>query len=133
MKIEHFAINVSNPIEMAQWYVNHLGLKIVLQKDTSPFMTFLADDSGRVMIEIYNNKDVEVPDYKNLNPLVIHLAFVTKNAEEDKNKLLKAGATLCSDNILEDGSHLVMLQDPWGLAIQLCKRATPLLLEKEIL
>jgi hypothetical protein len=28
---------------------------------------------------------------------------------------------------LKDGSHLVMMRDPWGLAIQLCKRGQPML------
>lgn len=132
MKIEHFAINVAEPVKMAQWYVNHLGLKVVVQKASSPFMTFLADESGRVMIEIYNNPTVAVPDYKNTDPLLVHLAFVSENAEEDKNRLIEAGASLCSDKILQDGSHMVMLQDPWGFAIQLCKRAKPLLSEKEL-
>jgi len=27
----------------------------------------------------------------------------------------------------DDGTRLIMLRDPWGLALQLCKRATPLL------
>ena len=25
-----------------------------------------------------------------------------------------------------DGGHLIMLRDPWSLALQLCKRAAPL-------
>ncbi|MDB5264352.1 MAG: ribosomal protein, partial [Adhaeribacter sp.] len=53
MKLEHFALNVENPIAMAAWYVNNLGLRVVRQTTAAPFTTFLADDSGRIMIEIY--------------------------------------------------------------------------------
>ena len=28
---------------------------------------------------------------------------------------------------LDDGSLLIMMRDPWGLALQLCRRAKPLL------
>jgi glyoxylase I family protein len=29
MKIEHFAINVADPIAMADWYVSNMGMTIV--------------------------------------------------------------------------------------------------------
>ena len=127
MKFEHFAINVEDPLEMAEWYVKHLGLKVVRTMKTSPFMTFLADDSGTIMLEIYNNPKGQILDFKSLHPLSVHLALVSSDPAEDKNRLLQQGATLLSDDILDDGSHLVMLRDPWGLAIQFCKRATPML------
>ena len=132
MKLEHFALNVEAPVEMAGWYVEHLGLSIVRQLKDAPFTTFLADDSGRIMVEIYLNPADEVPAYRNMNPLLVHLAFVSDNPEADKERLLKAGASFASEQHLEDGSHLVMLRDPWGLALQLCKRGTPMLLDKEI-
>jgi glyoxylase I family protein len=131
MKIEHFAINVENPLEMADWYVDHLGMKIVRQDKTEPYMTFLADDSGRAMIEVYRNPDDQVPDYKNMNPLILHLAFVSDDPGKDRRRMEKAGARLVSDETIDDGSHIVMMRDPWGLAIQFCKRSHPMLTENE--
>lgn len=128
MKIEHFAINVRNPVDMTDWYVKHLGLKVVKQEKEAPHTAFLADDGGRVMLEIYINPPDEVPDYERMNPLIVHLAFVSENPSEDKKRLLEAGASLISDDQLADGSHLVMLRDPWGLPLQLCKRAVPMLI-----
>lgn len=127
MKIEHFAINVSNPVEMTVWYVEHIGLKVVKQEKEAPYTAFLADDGGRVMLEIYKNPPDDVPDYESMDPLIVHLALVSENPEKDKKRLLKAGASLVSDDMLEDGSHLVMLRDPWGLPLQLCKRAVSML------
>ena len=38
-----------------------------------------------------------------------------------------AGAVVVDEVRLDDGSHLIMMRDPWGLALQLCKRGTTLL------
>ena len=127
MKIEHFALNVEAPTAMAKWYTKHLNLKIIKQQEKPPFTTFLTDESERVMIEIYNNPADEIPPYRKMNPLILHLAFASESPELDKNKLLEAGATLESEDYLDDGSHLVMMRDPWGLSIQLCKRGIPML------
>lgn len=124
-------MNVENPPAMAAWYAWHLGMQVVRQMPEAPFTTFLADESGRIMVEIYRNPADEVPDYRRMNPLLVHLAFVSERPAEDKERLLQAGASLETEQHLEDGSHLVMLRDPWGLALQLCKRAVPMLLKEE--
>jgi catechol-2,3-dioxygenase len=127
MKLEHFALNVEEPVAMADWYKEHLGLQIVRQMEESPFTTFLRDDSNTILIEIYKNAAAEVPNYKDMNPLLVHLAFVSEDPTEEKNRLIKAGATAVSDHQLNDGSHLVMMRDPWGLAIQFCKRGNAMI------
>lgn len=130
MKIEHFAINVENPVQMAVWYQKNLGMKIVRKQQEPPFAAFIADSEGRVMLEIYKNPADEVPDYRNMDPLIVHLAFVSDDPERDKIRLIEAGATLVTDDHFDDGSHLVMLRDPWGFAIQLCKRGVQMLAKK---
>ena len=127
MKIEHFAFNVSAPIEIAAWYVANLGMTVTLKLDEAPHTHFLTDSSGSVMIEIYNNPVNEVPDYANMDPLIIHLAFVSEDPLADQIKLIAAGATFYIETHFADGSYLVMLRDPWGLPIQLCKRGVSLL------
>lgn len=131
MKLEHFALNVEEPVAMVSWYVAHLGLQVVRQMQEAPYTSFMADDSGRIMIEIYRNPADEVPLYREMNPLLVHLAFVSENPDQDSQRIQQAGATLVSDQKLEDGSHLVMLRDPWGLALQLCKRGVPMLKASE--
>lgn len=131
MKLEHFALNVAKPLEMAAWYETNLGMTIVKKQTEAPYTHFIADQSGRIMIEIYCNPANEVPNYSTMNPLLVHLAFVSANPNSDKDRLVTAGATLVSDTVFEDGTQLIMLRDPWGLAIQLCKRAVSMLCEKE--
>lgn len=127
MKIEHFAVNVADPVAMAAWYVKNMGMTIARKTEGGPNTHFLADESSQVMIEIYNNPPDEVPPYAGMNPLLLHLAFVCKNPEGKRIELESAGATFVDEVHIKDGSHLVMMRDPWGLAIQLCKRGVPML------
>ena len=122
MLFEHYALNVLDPKAMADWYVAHLGLEVVRQQKEAPFMTFLADESHRVVMELYHRPDAEMTDFKEKHPLTFHMAFISQNAEEDKRRLLAQGASYWDEVKKEDGSHLVMLRDPWGIPLQLCQR-----------
>lgn len=127
LNVEHIACNVFEPIAMAAWYVEHLGMRIVRRLPTAPHIHFLADANGRVVIEIYSNAADPIPDYASMHPLRFHLAFATNDPDADRAALVAAGATFVDEQTQADGSRLVMLRDPWGLAVQLCKRTTPLL------
>ncbi|MCX6367943.1 MAG: VOC family protein [Armatimonadetes bacterium] len=127
MRIEHFALNVAEPVAMAAWYVEHLGFRVVRHVDNTTQTHFLADESGQSVLEIYCNPPDQVPDYASLDPLIVHIALVSENPDTDRARLEAAGATYASEVRLPDGSQLTMLRDPWGLALQLCKRGTPLL------
>ncbi len=127
MNIEHFAFQASEPVAMAAWYVAHLGLRIVRQSGPPTHTHFLADSAGRVVVEIYRNDAAPVPDYPNVDPLVIHLAFVSAAPAADAERLVAAGATVQSGlTTTAAGDRLVMLRDPWGFPVQLCQRANPL-------
>ena len=93
--------------------------------DTPPFTRFLADETGRVIVELYTNSSAEIPDYANLHPLVFHLAVVATDAAATRSRLEDAGAAFVAEDHLADGSHLVMMRDPWRLPLQLCQRAMP--------
>jgi glyoxylase I family protein len=127
LNLEHIACNVSEPVAMAAWYVAHLGMRVVRRIQTAPHIHFLADASGRVAIEIYNNAADPIPDYASLHPLRFHVAFSTDDPDAVRAALVGAGATFVDEQTQADGSRLLMLRDPWGLPLQLCKRSTPLL------
>jgi glyoxylase I family protein len=127
LRLEHIALNVADPIAVAAWYVANLGMRVVRKVDVSPHMHFLADSSGRTVIELYGNPAARVPDYAAMNPLELHVAFVTDNPDDDRDALVRAGATAVDEQRLGDSTRLLMLRDPWGLALQLCQRGTPLL------
>ena len=128
MRIEHFAYMVADPPKVADWYVKNLGWQIRLREDKSPHARFIADSSGQVMVEIYNNPAAVVPDYRSMNPLLLHIGMTCgPDLDEVRDRLLAAGATDAGGIIVTPrGDRLAMLRDPWGLAIQLCHRSTPI-------
>jgi catechol 2,3-dioxygenase-like lactoylglutathione lyase family enzyme len=127
LRIEHVALNVSDAVAMAAWYVEHLGMRVVRKIDTAPHIHFLADASSTVVMEIYSNPVDPFPAYATMHPLRLHVAFAADDPDAAKTALLAAGATFVDEQRLPDGSHLMMLRDPWGLALQLAKRTQPLL------
>lgn len=127
MIFEHFALNVNNPIEIANWYSNNLEMIIVRKIEEAPFTHFLADKTGRVVFEVYKNPKAKIIDLKSKHSLEFHVAFMVKNAEEIKNKLINAGAIFEEDLFLNDNSHLVMLRDPFGMPLQICERSLPMM------
>jgi len=126
MEFEHYGINVPDAAAMAQWYVEHCGMRVLRALAEPPHTHFLADATGRPVMEIYTNLDAPVPNFAEVPPLCFHCAFEADDPAADKKRLLAAGAKLLQDQVLEDGSHIVALRDPWGVPLQLCRRATRL-------
>lgn len=128
MKVEHFALQVPDPVAMADWYVKNLGCSVARAGGEPSHARFLKDGAGSVMLEIYRNPRVPVPDYRALDPLLLHLAFLSDNPVADKQRLVKAGAEVTEDvTMTPSGDQLVMLRDPWSVALQLVKRASPMI------
>ena len=127
LNLEHIACNVADPAAMAAWYVTHLGMRVARHVGGPSDTHFLGDAAGRAVIEIYNNAADPIPDYAAMNPLRFHIAFAAADPDAAREELLAAGATFVDERTMPDGSRLLMLRDPWGLALQLCKRPAPLL------
>jgi catechol 2,3-dioxygenase-like lactoylglutathione lyase family enzyme len=126
MKLEHVAFNMADPLAAADWYCRHCGLRIV-RHIPEPSQTHFLADSDSTVLEIYCNPPDQVPDYRHMNPLLFHLALTSVDPAADSKRLIAAGATFVEEVHLPDGSHLLMLRDPWGVALQLCKRAKKLI------
>ncbi|MDR2673686.1 MAG: VOC family protein [Opitutaceae bacterium] len=124
MKFEHFAINLADVRTAVKWYVDNLGLAVGRSSDKGALAHFLADSSGRVFLELYSNPAAPVPAYATMDPLVFHIAFVSTDTAADRSRLEKAGATFVSADELPDGTRLLMMRDPWGVALQFCNRAS---------
>jgi predicted enzyme related to lactoylglutathione lyase len=128
IQVEHVAWQVQDPTAVAKWYGEQFGFRVLRSMDKSPFTHFLVDAGGRVVVEIYNNPLAPVPDYPATHPLHLHLAFAVDQPEATRDHLLTAGASIAENMIITPtGDKLIMLRDPWGFPIQLCKRARPML------
>lgn len=122
MKFEHFALNVPDVRAQVSWWVANLGLKVSRSRADEPYTHFLADETGRTFIELYSNLAAPMPDYRAMPPLVLHVAFVSASVAADRVRLEKAGASFVSAETTPDGSQLLMMRDPWGVALQFCQR-----------
>ena len=125
MRFEHFALNVPDVRAMSRWYVDHVGFKILRQREDVPYTHFLGDETGRVVVELYSNPKVAIPNYPDIHPLNLHFAVYTLDAKAERQRLEKAGASTFLEDALPDGTLLVMMRDPWGVPLQLCQRANP--------
>lgn len=125
MNLEHFALQVPDPIAMADWYVKNLGCAVARSGGEPSHGRFLS--VGGVLFEIYRNPAASVPHYEQVDPLHLHLAFNSADLKADRDRLVKAGARVINDiSTTPDGDEIMMLRDPWNVPIQFVKRAKPM-------
>ncbi len=118
---EHTALNVPEIDAAGQWYCRNLNMKVLR---SGPSVRYLADTTGRLIFELYTNPKVEIPDYSQVHPMTMHLAFCVSDVQGAIEKLTAAGATIVSDyETAPSGDEMAMLRDPWGIPLQLMKRA----------
>ena len=124
MKIEHIAFNVKEPVGMARWYCENLGMVVIREGPPPANARYVADSTGNTVLELYTNPPDAVPDYASIDPMVLHIAFCADDVAATRQRLMAAGATPVGEvTRSENGDVLAMLRDPWGLAVQLAKRA----------
>jgi glyoxylase I family protein len=124
MDIEHVAFQVSDPVAAAEWYVRHLGMKIVYAGGPPGHGRFVSDGSDHVMVELYNNPAAPVPDYRLMDPVLLHLALEADDVPATRARLIDAGATPEGDIVHgPTGDVIAVVRDPWGFPLQLCHRA----------
>ena len=128
IRLEHVALNVADPVKMAQWYVENLDMRVRRAGPPPVNMRFIADHAGNMMLELYHNPPEAVPDYASMDPLLLHVAFLVDDVDAIRDRLIAAGATSAAEvTVTPAGDRLAMLRDPWGLAIQFVDRADPML------
>ncbi len=126
MKLEHVAINVPEPHALAEWFSTHLGMRIVLSQENPPYMHFVADENGS-MLELYSNPAAPMPDYANMHPINLHIAFASDAIEQDRARLIEAGAIAVGEiSTSPAGDQLAFFRTPWQVPFQLVQRRRPL-------
>lgn len=121
----HTGLNVHNMDAVSDWYVRNLNLTVA--RRVEGVMTFLADPTGRVIIEFYANGTAPVLKFPETHSLTLHLAFLVKDPKGTAERLVAAGATVAEEyKITPAGDSMVMLQDPFGISVQIIRRADPM-------
>ncbi len=121
---EHMAINVPDRDRAERWYTEQLGLSVVRSVPGS--MCFLADPTGRVVLELYSNPAHPVMSFGQLHPLTFHVAFLVDDVAGEAERLVGAGASVVDPIKTVNGDTMVMLRDPFGMGLQLMKRGQPM-------
>ena len=112
---------------MAHWWAEHLGLKIIREDDTPPYITFLADEDNGTVIELYANPNGEIVDFGQYSIFTFHIAFAVDDISAECARLVEAGAAPLGDIItMPNGDLLGFVRDPWGIVIQFLQRVQPL-------
>ena len=121
---EHLAINVADKDAAERWYVENLNLRVA--RSVPGVMCFLADVTGRVVLELYAKDAVDRLDFANQHCLTFHLAFTVNDIKSAARSLIEAGAQNADDYRIAGEDELMMLRDPFGVCIQLVHRKQPL-------
>jgi catechol 2,3-dioxygenase-like lactoylglutathione lyase family enzyme len=112
---------------MAAWYGRHLGMRVVREFGPPTNTRFIADSAGMTILELYHQSKAPIPDYAAMDPFVFHIAFSAQDVAGERHRLLAAGATSIGEVTTADtGDVMTFLRDPWGVTIQLVKRAKPM-------
>ena len=124
MKIEHIGFGVSNPIQMGNWYKEHLGFRVLKTAgDDADGVVFLIDSKDKTILEIGRLPDEPIMDFDSIKPIQLHIAIECENPKEEAERLLAAGAKFvgeCPRNSYP--GERVFIRDPWGMGIQLVSR-----------
>ncbi len=118
MKLEHVAIDVPDAEALIAWWCENLGFR-----RSAPKSAFIIDDSGTMGLEFYRTGETPAaPEYGAMNAMTLHVAFLSEDVKADAERLVAAGAKLEKLSLDNPAFHMAILRDPWGVAIQLCKR-----------
>jgi glyoxylase I family protein len=128
LRFEHIAHNVKDSRAVEKWYVDNYGMIVVRESGGPNYGCFLSDSAKNVMLELYQNDQVPVIDFSNVDFYSLHLASMSGDLAATKDKFVKAGAAVAQDiNKTPAGDEILVLRDPWGFPLQFVKRAVPML------
>lgn len=123
MVLEHVAVDVADPAAFKDWWIRNLGMRPSAVGDG-----FLTDDSGTFTLEIYRTGNTpSAPDYRSMDTMTFHIAFLSDDVDADVERLVAAGAEKV-ELVHKPGFDMAIVRDPQGIAVQLVKRANPIAL-----
>jgi glyoxylase I family protein len=123
MKVEHIGLCIEHPISVAEWWVAHLGFKLIRRFGTDEDgAAFIASEDGTV-IEFARLEEVPSLDPHRLEFIQLHFALECRDAMDEAQRLEKEGATLIGESPRNAyRNEKVIIRDPWGNCIQLINR-----------
>ena len=121
--IEHTGISAENPEELARWYVEKLGMRLV--GDNKKGTLFLAAPNA-AMIEIYPARQKGQSGFDNYTAGHRHLAFSVDDFDRTWEDLKASGVKMAGEPVVNEAIKLVLFYDGEGNLCHLIARALPL-------
>jgi len=121
--IEHLGFVVSAPATAALWYKEHLGFR-VLRTAPDGSVAFVQCPDTELILELIAEGETRAGAKDLRHPLQVHLAVRTDAFEEDRDRLIGAGASFALHCETSDPeARVCVLADPFGLYLQLAQRS----------
>ena len=119
--LEHVAIATPNPARLAQWYVDHLGFRIILERDGK---YFIRAANGSVVEFVHGAGSAPPPNPT--DPGIRHLAIEVTDFNGCYASLRDRGVKFLGEPFVDQGNRLVFFTDAEGNIAHLIYRKTPL-------
>lgn len=122
-KLEHFAIYAADAPALKDFYVEAMGMRVVVESGGNPPGYFLTDDAG-MAIEIIGRP----PGESGANQRwVCHLAFWVDDFASAHSALKARGTVFEADTFVDNESmRTAFFNDPEGNRVQIVWRSQPL-------
>jgi catechol 2,3-dioxygenase-like lactoylglutathione lyase family enzyme len=124
--IEHMAIAAKQTGALAQWYIDTLGFRVVV--DGGPTGTwFIGPPEGESLIEIIKATDAPPHERARNDPGWSHLAFTVEDFDKAIEDLTAKGVTFTNPPSMSGGGdRLAFFLDGDGNVLQIVSRPQPL-------
>ena len=119
--LEHTAIASPNPLQLAEWYVQHLGFRINFEYDGNYFVRA----ANGAMLEIIPAEG-DRGSNKMRDPGIRHLAIEVTDFDAAHAALKQKGVTFAGEPYVNSGNRLVFFTDCDGNLVHLIQREKPL-------
>jgi glyoxylase I family protein len=123
-RMEHFALFADDAAVLKDFYVQVMGLRVVLDNGTGkPPGYFLVDDHGMALEIIGRPEGVEAGDTRYL----CHIAFTVEDVAIEQRRLEGLGLTFETETAVNTPAmKTAFFRDPAGNRCQIVWRAAPL-------
>ena len=123
--LEHTAIASPNPLQLAEWYVQHLGFRINYEYGGNYFVKAL-DGSMLEIVPSEGERSQQVSYQGMKDPGLRHLAIKVDDFDASHRELQSQGVHFLTEPYLNQGNRLVFFTDADGNLLHLIEREKPL-------
>ena len=122
MYAEHIGLYASDPVKLADWYIEKLGLEVVrtLEKEGRPPIYFLQAEQGMVIEILPTNAERSTRELS--DPGYSHIGLIVEDFEQAAASLQDKGVTLSNVRQTSNGWTIGYFDDPEGNRLEIVYR-----------